>query len=364
MSAGLILGGIGALLSGAGSVYGAASAGNMNNRNRKWQEKMYKQQRWDNEKAQQRYWRDVKNYAQWSYDNFESPSAQRAAMMAAGTNPYFQDGVIQPMSPSQGGGSAASPASVPSDGPYQNNPASNIMAGASSLAAAGMQFSQMKNIDAQTQLTDAQRLKTLAETKGIDQQNSLFEITKATLESDLLSKRFKNVLEQVQADLAEVNALEDLDQKRARTAEIWSSYEKNLSAAAKTDADRLTVDMLRDGAVRAQEAGIALTEAQTATEGSKQANLLSGARYQSALASISEKEAAYAVEKAEAEIRRINADILSERERRDLLNAQAELADIQRNHERGGYAEFLRRVATTGNSIWSIILPKIISVGK
>lgn len=267
--------GIGALLGGASSAGSAIASGSMNRKNRKWQEKMYKQQVADQRENAQWQWDKSREYAEWSYKNFESPNAQRAANKAAGINPFFDGSAIQSMGATQGAGSAPESGSVPSHGPYQNNPMSNIQVGASSLREAAMQNVQAQNIQAQTEYTNAQRLKTMAETKGLENANSLFDIVKATAESDLVSKRFRNVLDEVQSRLAEANAIADLDQKRAKVAEIWSQYESNLASAAKTDADRMTVELLRDGQKRAQEAGISLTEAQTQTEGAKQVNLAS-----------------------------------------------------------------------------------------
>lgn len=267
--------GIGALLGGASSAGSAIASGSMNRKNRKWQEMMYNKQLGDQYDYSMHLQRLNRSDAEWSYDKFDSPIAQRYANKAAGINPFFDGSAIQPMGATMGNNSGGSDASVPSSGPYQNNPMSNIQAGASSLREAAMQNVQAQNIQAQTEYTNAQRLKTMAETKGLENANSLFDIVKATAESDLVSKRFRNVLDEVQSRLAEANAIADLDQKRAKVAEIWSQYENNLASAAKTDADRMTVELLRDGQKRAQEAGISFTEAQTATEGAKQANLAS-----------------------------------------------------------------------------------------
>lgn len=271
--------GIGALLGGASSAGSAIASGSMNRKNRKWQEMMYNKQLGDQYDYSMHLQRLNRSDAEWSYDKFDSPIAQRYANKAAGINPFFDGSAIQPMGATMGNNSGGSDASVPSSGPYQNNPMSNIQAGASSLREAAMQNVQAQNIQAQTEYTNAQRLKTMAETKGLENANSLFDIVKATAESDLVSKRFRNVLDEVQSRLAEANAIADLDQKRAKVAEIWSQYENNLASAAKTDADRMTVELLRDGQKRAQEAGISFTEAQTVTEGAKQDNLRSGADF-------------------------------------------------------------------------------------
>lgn len=265
--------GIGALLGGAASAGSAVSAGGLNRKNRKWQEKMYNLQVTQRREDAQAQYERMKDYASWAYNKFESPIAQRSAMQAAGINPFFQGSSIQPMGTPQGNVSQADGGSVPSQGPYQNNPMSNIMAGASSLREAALQGVQAENIQAQTEYTNAQRLKTIAETKGIENTNSLFEFVRSAAESDALSKKFGAEVKRIEAEWAEIKAIQDADERDARIAELWSREEKNLADAAKTDADRLTVETLRDGMKRLQDANIENVEAQTKTEGAKKSNL-------------------------------------------------------------------------------------------
>ena len=275
--------GIGALLGGAASAGSAVSAGGLNRKNRKWQEKMYNLQVTQRREDAQAQYERMKDYASWAYNKFESPIAQRSAMQAAGINPFFQGSALQPMGTPQGNVSQADGGSVPSQGPYQNNPMSNIMAGASSLREAALQGVQAENIQAQTEYTNAQRLKTIAETKGIENSNSLFEFVRSAAESDALSKRFKAKIDQVNAEFAEIKAIQDSAERDARIAEIWSREENNLAQAAKTDADRLTVETLRDGMKRLQDAQIGNIQAQTETEGAKQTNLAADTDYKQAL---------------------------------------------------------------------------------
>lgn len=269
------------IIAGAGSLLGsgisAASGGNMNRKNRLWQEMMYKKQLKDQRENAKMQWQENRDYAQWSYDKFESPVAQRAAYKAAGVNPFVEGSVLQPMGATQGNASAPDSGSVPSGGPYQNNPGSAIQGGFQGLQGSAMQIVQAQNIQAQTELTNATRMKTLAETVGIENQNSLFQYVKAAAESDLLSKKFKNIMLEVEARFAEVKAISDLAERKAKIAEIWSEYEKNLSQAAKNDADRVTVEQTRKFVVAQEEAKVDLIEAQTDTEGAKQDNLRSGA---------------------------------------------------------------------------------------
>lgn len=277
--------GIGALLGGAASAGSAISSGSLNRKNRKWQEKMYNLQVTQRREDVQAQYERMKDYISWAYNKFESPIAQRSSMRAAGVNPFFQGSSIQPMGTPQGNVSQADGGSVPSQGPYQNNPMSNIMAGASSLREFALQDVQAKNIQAQTEYTNAQRLKTIAETKGIENSNSLFEFVRSAAESDALSKRFKAKIDGVNAEFAEIKAIQDSSERDARIAELWSREEKNLADAAKTDADRLTVETLRDGMKRLQDAQIENTEAQTETEGVKQTNLAADTDYKQALKS-------------------------------------------------------------------------------
>lgn len=258
--------GIGALLGGAASAGSAVSAGGLNRKNRKWQEKMYNLQVTQRREDAQAQYERMKDYASWAWNRFESPTAQRSAMEAAGINPFVEGSVIQPMGTPQGNVSQADGGSVPSQGPYQNNPMSNILAGASSLREAALQGVQAENIQAQTEYTNAQRLKTIAETKGIENSNSLFEFVRSAAESDALSKRFKAKIDQVNSEFAEIKAIQDSAERDARIAELWSREEKNLADAAKTDADRLTVETLRDGMKRLQDVQIENTEARTETE--------------------------------------------------------------------------------------------------
>lgn len=265
--------GIGAILGGASSAGSAISSGGMNRKNRRWQEKMYNLQVTQRREDAQAQYERMKDYASWAYNKFESPVAQRAAYAAAGVNPFVEGSALQPMGTPQGNVSQADGGSVPSQGPYQNNPMSNIMAGASSLREAALQGVQAENIQAQTEYTNAQRLKTIAETKGIENSNSLFEFVRSAAESDALSKRFKAKIDQVNAKFAEIKAIQDSAERDARIAELWSREENNLAQAAKTDADRLTVETLRDGMKRLQDAQIVNTQAQTKTEGAKKSNL-------------------------------------------------------------------------------------------
>ena len=275
--------GIGALLGGAASAGSAVSAGGLNRKNRKWQEKMYNLQVTQRREDAQAQYERMKDYASWAWNRFESPTAQRSAMEAAGINPFVEGSVIQPMGTPQGNVSQADGGSVPSQGPYSNNPMSNIMAGASSLREAALQGVQAENIQAQTELTNANRLKVQAETIGINKSNEILDIVKGIKDNELLSSGFRATMDKIASQYAEVNAIADVNEKAARIQELNERAAKEAAEAAKTDSDRLISQYMADANKRAVEAQANLANAQAETEGVKQTNLAADTGYKQAL---------------------------------------------------------------------------------
>ena len=241
----------------------AIAQGKLNRKNRRWQEKMYNKQVADRRADAEAQAQRQKDLAQWAYTNFDSPAAQRAAYAAAGVNPFVEGSSIQPAQVNSGSAQAAQGGDVPGSGPYQMNPMSALQSGASSIIQNAMLDRQMKNADADIALKDAQRIKTLAEAQGQTNENSLFEFARSAAESDALSTRFRAELDKVNAEFAQAFAEADLAQRKALLQEIWSRVKSNLAQAARTDADRLTIDTLRDLQAKALGAGISLTESQT-----------------------------------------------------------------------------------------------------
>lgn len=241
----------------------AIAQGKLNRKNRKWQEKMYNKQVADRRADAEAQAQRQKDLAQWAYTNFDSPAAQRAAYAAAGVNPFVEGSSIQPAQVNPGSAQAAQGGDVPGSGPYQMNPMSALQSGASSIIQNAMLDRQMKNVDADIALKDAQRIKTLAEAQGQTNENSLFEFARSAAESDALSKRFRVELDKVNAEFAQAFAEADISQRKALLQEIWSRVKNNLAQAARTDADRLTIDTLRDLQAKSLGAGISLAEAQT-----------------------------------------------------------------------------------------------------
>lgn len=275
--------GIGALLGGAASAGSAVSAGSLNRKNRKWQEKMYNLQVTQRREDTQAQYERLKDYTSWAWNRFESPTAQRSALEAAGINPFVEGSVIQPMGTPQGNVPPADGGSVPSQGPYSNNPMSNIMAGASSLREAALQGVQAENIQAQTELTNANRLKVQAETIGINKSNEILDIVKGIKDNELLSSGFRAVMDKIAAQYAEVNAIADVNEKAVRIQELNERAAKEAAEAAKTDSDRLISQYMADANKRAVEAQANLANAQAETEGVKQTNLAADTDYKQAL---------------------------------------------------------------------------------
>lgn len=245
----------------------AIAQGKLNRKNRRWQEKMYNKQVADRRADAEAQAQRQKELSEWAYTKFDSPAAQRAANAAAGINPFVEGSSIQPAQVNPGSAQAAQGGDVPGSGPYQMNPMSALQSGASSIIQNAMLDRQMKNVDADIALKDAQRIKTLAEAQGQTNENSLFEFAKSAAESDALSKRFRVELDKVNVEFAHAFAEADISQRKALLQEIWSRVKNNLAQAARTDADRLTIDTLRDLQAKSLGAGISLTEAQTsATE--------------------------------------------------------------------------------------------------
>lgn len=241
----------------------AIAQGKLNRKNRKWQEKMYNKQVADRRADAEAQAQRQKDLAQWAYTNFDSPAAQRAAYAAAGVNPFVEGSSIQSTQVNPGSAQAAQGGDVPGSGPYQMNPMSALQSGVSSIIQNAMLDRQLENADADIALKDAQRIKTLAEAQGQTNENSLFDFARSAAESDALSKRFRAELDKVNAEFAQAFSEAELSQRKALLQEIWSRVKNNLAQAARTDADRLTIDTLRDLQAKALGAGISLTESQT-----------------------------------------------------------------------------------------------------
>lgn len=340
--------GIGAILGGASSAGSAISSGGMNRKNRRWQEKMYNLQVTQRREDAQAQYERMKDYASWAYNKFESPVAQRAAYAAAGVNPFVEGSALQPMGTPQGSVSQADGGSVPSQGPYQNNPMSNIVAGASSLREAALQGVQAENIQAQTELTNANRLKVQAETIGINKSNEILDIVKGIKDNELLSSGSRAAMDKIASQYAEVNAIADVNEKAARIQELNERAAKEAAEAAKTDSDRLISQYMADANKRAAEAQANLANTQAKTEGAKQANFAADTDYKQAL-----KRTEDALREGKIKIQQSEAQKIIQ----DAFGARLKNMDL---------AEQLARVLTgtdRSNSLYSVLDKAIESIG-
>lgn len=337
----------------------AIAQGKLNRKNRKWQEKMYNKQVADRRADAEAQAQRQKDLAQWAYTNFDSPAAQRAAYAAAGVNPFVEGSSIQPAQVNSGSAQAAQGGDVPGSGPYQMNPMSALQSGASSIIQNAMLDRQMKNADADIALKDAQRIKTLAEAQGQTNENSLFEFARSAAESDALSKRFRAELDKVNAEFAQAFAEADLAQRKALLQEIWSRVKSNLAQAARTDADRLTIDTLRDLQAKSLGAGISLAQAQTSATQAQTDLTKVEADYKRMLTKVEDSKLEPTLKEIQARIDNLDKSSLSLEQRRILDSYETEIRAALANHEKGAMREFLRKVETTGTSLWRFILPTI-----
>lgn len=352
-----------AIIAGAATAAAAGTSaiaqGKLNRKNRKWQEKMYNKQVADRRADAELQAQRQKDLAEWAYTKFDSPAAQRAANRAAGINPFVEGSTIQPAQVNPGSSQAAQGGDVPGSGPYQMNPMSALQSGASSIIQNAMLDRQMKNADADIALKDAQRIKTLAEAQGQTNENSLFEFARSAAESDALSKRFRVELDKVNAEFAQAFAEADFAQRKALLQEIWSRVKSNLAQAARTDADRLTIDTLRDLQAKALGAGISLTQAQTSATQAQTDLTGAEAEYKRMLKKVEDSKLEPTLKEIQARINNLDKSSLSLEQRRILDSYETEIRAALAAHERSAMREFLRKVETTGTSLWRFILPTI-----
>ena len=262
-----------AIIAGASSLAAAggsaAAASKMNKRAEKYNKWALKEQ--------QRYQKEYADYLaelearqnNLYWEKYNSPAAQRRARVAAGFTPYADVGGIQTsqVDPGSYGGSTPSAQSFSQPGGIPTSPLMGAFGTTTQQTLSALQA------EANIELTKSQALKTRAETTGLENTNSMFDIVKSIASEDLTSKRFGNVLKELEAKYAEANAISDLDTKQAKIVEINMSALERLASAAKTDADRITVELLRGAQKRSLEAGASLSEAQAATEPHRALNL-------------------------------------------------------------------------------------------
>lgn len=246
-----IAAGVGSIMSGFGSIAGAASGLGSVRRQKELMRSQYKMEEEYQRKMTKENW-----------DKYNSPLAQKIAMKAAGINPYFGDSSI-------GGMQMTSDASSPNlqDAP---NPlgefASNIQAGASSL----FQMGETKRVnDSIVELNKANARKADADAQGQENENSIFDLTKELRTLSVGNAKLDKLVKEIEVKYADAKSSEELRLLKQHVAN--AIVEGGVSIAQRKVLDR-TVDKL-DAEIRNLDAStdksIAETQTENATRGLK-----------------------------------------------------------------------------------------------
>lgn len=211
-----------------------------------------------------------KKMADWNWKRYNSPAAQVRAMRAAGVNPFVDSGVgTSPVTPN-----AAGPDMVEAADPLGDF-GSTLTGGASTYLNILGASENIEKTQAERQYIDAQRFKTEAETQGIKNQNSLFEYTAGMTKSRFISAKMKEIYDTVQARYAEAEKIADIAARQAEVERISAEADRALSEAARTDADRVSIEYFReikgrnieaDTASKNASAGLMSAQSQTENE--------------------------------------------------------------------------------------------------
>lgn len=352
---GEIASGAGTILSGASSLFSGIGAGKRQRRAQKWMEKMNKQNQ-QFQKDYTKYQNDLERENQELYwQKYNSPSAQRSAMEAAGINPFVEGSVMQPIQADSSVSSAGSPG-YPTPPDYVTPGLGAIQDFGSSLSTLG---ARLDSIKADTDLKNAQTAKTRAETVAQENENSVFGIIRATMNEDYLSKHYRRVMEGINAEWLTIEKMQDADQKAASTQELLARVKKELAEAVKTDADRENNKVITAALKNVYDADANLKGEQAKTEGVKREDLGASAEYRRVLSSVETAKLPAFLDEVQARIRKINAERLTESQRALLTQYEADIKRALARHEEGEMREILRKIETTGESFWSLIVPKL-----
>lgn len=241
-----IAAGVGSIMSGFGSIAGAASGLGSSRRQKELMRSQYKMEEEYQRKMTKENW-----------DKYNSPLAQKIAKKAAGINPYFGDSSI-------GGMQMSSDASSPNlqDAP---NPlgefASNIQAGASSL----FQMGETKRVnDSIVELNNANARKADADAQGQENENSIFDLTKELRILSVGNAKLDKLVKEIEVKYADAKSAEELRLLKQHVSNAIA--EGDVSIAQRKVLDR-TVDKL-DAEIRNLDAsaGKAIAETQTENE--------------------------------------------------------------------------------------------------
>lgn len=354
-SFGDIASGAGTLLSGASSLFSGIGAGRRQRRAQRWMEKMNKQNQ-QFQKDYTKYQNDLERENQELYwQKYNSPAAQRSAMEVAGINPFVEGSVMQPMQADSSVSGSGSPG-YPTPPDYVTPGLGAIQDFGSSLSTLG---ARLDSIKADTELKNAQAAKVQSETIAQNNVNSIFDLTKAITNFDFLSKKYKTAVDKLNAEWAPIEKMQDAAEKQAAIEELRSRYTKQLAEAAKTDADREINKVLSEKLGQVYEADANLKGEQAKTEGAKREDLAASADYRRTLSSVEDAKLPAFLNEVQARISKINAERLTESQRALLTQYEADIKRALARHEEGEMREILRKIETTGESLWSLIVPKL-----
>lgn len=166
---------------------------------------------------------------EWSYKNFDSPAAQRAAMVSAGVNPFVEGSALQ-----SGVSNAQSAPSAPSGSPQSGSMPSNSKYQAQMMAAQSL--GQALQLQADLKVKHAQADNLLADAEEKRGRTLDPEVTKAIQRMQLSAAQSNAVIKGVEAQFAIVNAATDLQGKQQAIAESKQRIQKMLSDMGVNDA--------------------------------------------------------------------------------------------------------------------------------
>lgn len=239
-----IAAGVGSIMSGFGSVAGAASGLGSAHRQKELMRSQYKMEEEYQRKMTEENW-----------NKYNSPLAQKIAMKAAGVNPYFGDSSVGGM---QMGSDASSPNLQDAPNPLGEF-ASNIQAGASSL----FQMGETKRVnDSIVELNKANARKADADAQGQENENSIFDLTKELRTLSVGNAKLDKLVKEIEVKYADAKSAEELRLLKQRVANAL--VEGSVSAAQRDVLNR-TVDKL-DAEIRNLDASTDKTIAETQTE--------------------------------------------------------------------------------------------------
>lgn len=207
-----------------------------------------------------------KGVAKYTWENFNSPAAQRRAMQAAGVNPFVGDSSVSPQAVSDGFSSPSIP--------EMTNPLAGV---GSSLIAGATAIKQLELLDSQKDLNEANADKLRGDTKDPNEtresqtlqneslrlNNNLLRLNivnaeidrdQKQLDYDLNSALFDTNVAFGKAKLSRINA--DINEVNQRIAESVSRENLNFASAAEKEqairesASRIILNMAQSALAR------------------------------------------------------------------------------------------------------------------